>query len=133
MTRKIEQPTYIDPNLLQTPDEAQWLCEIQKGLKVPRAKDYALGLATLGKYGGWLSATDMTVWIYGTSGRGSQMAKNKLHALATLRIIVEANVGRSTYYHVPKILYELLRAEIYDEGFQDELIREGSYPAPKRR
>ncbi len=92
-------------------------------------------LAPWSKHGGWLSETDATEHIYGSSGRGSPQAKRILQYLAAHQILESYKKGRATYYHVPPEVYEFARlhSDFRQEHFDQECLwlTDDTRPMPK--
>lgn len=95
-------------------------------------------LAALSQVGGWLSETDMTEHIFGSSGRGSPRAKKILRNMAALGIIYLRQNGRVRHYHVPAALVVAAKEHPqWGEGEQQHLelelkfLHDGTRPFPR--
>lgn len=96
------------------------------------------GISAWAETGGWLTKTDATEHIYGSSGRGSPKAIGILDAFATYGVLERLKKGRVTYYRAPKELLDALRAHPkwnaeYDNNLACEkrFIAEGIRPRPR--
>lgn len=94
-----------------------------------------LGLAHLSKVGGWISETDLTEHIEGSSGRGSPRAKALLREFAARGLLRMEQKGRVRRYHVPAELLQLAAGHPefsrHHYNMEMKFLQDGSRPVPK--
>ncbi len=93
------------------------------------------GLTAWAAYGGWLSKTDATEHVFGSSGRGSPTASGYLESWAAFGIIERVKKGRATYYRIPREVYDIMKDRpdfnLDSHEHSMRMIADGGRPKPR--